>query len=102
MKQKLLVAMSGGVDSTVTALLADGQEIPCSGIFVLRDAVASADLLPALETSQGAVVVNREMATNIPGVFAAGDCTGAPLQIAKAVGEGHIAGLSAADCADRL
>lgn len=89
-------------DSTVTALLADGQEIPCSGIFVLRDAVASADLLPALETSQGAVVVNRNMETNIPGVFAAGDCTGAPLQIAKAVGEGHVAGLYAADYADRM
>ena len=42
------------------------------------------------------------MATNIPGVFAAGDCTGAPLQIAKAVGEGHIAGLSAADYLDKL
>ena len=89
-------------DSKVTALLADGQEIPCAGVFVLRDAVASTDLLPALETKQGAVVVNREMATNIPGVFAAGDCTGVPLQIAKAVGEGHIAGLSAADYADKL
>ena len=78
-------------DSKVTALLADGQEIPCAGVFVLRDAVASTDLLPALETKQGAVVVNREMATNIPGVFAAGDCTGVPLQIAKAVGEGNVA-----------
>ena len=35
------------------------------------------------------------MATNIPGVFAAGDCTGAPYQVAKAAGEGNIAGLSA-------
>lgn len=89
-------------ENTVAALLADGQEIPCGGIFILRDAVASTDLLPALETRQGAVVVNREMATNLPGVFAAGDCTGAPLQIAKAVGEGHIAGLSAADYADGM
>jgi thioredoxin reductase (NADPH) len=36
------------------------------------------------------------MRTNIPGVFAAGDCTGQPLQIAKAVGEGNIAAISAA------
>lgn len=104
--EKITVIKAGKLEirgeGTVTALLADGQEIPCEGVFVLRDAVASTDLLPALETWQGAVVVNREMGTNIPGVFAAGDCTGAPLQIAKAVGEGHIAGLSAADCADRM
>ena len=104
--EKITVIKAGKLEirgeGTVTALLADGQEIPCEGVFVLRDAVASTDLLPALETWQGAVVVNQEMGTNIPGVFAAGDCTGAPLQIAKAVGEGHIAGLSAADCADRM
>lgn len=86
----------------VTGLVADGTVLPCEGVFVLRDAVASTDLLPQLETKQGSVVVDRAMATNIPGVFAAGDCTGAPLQIAKAVGEGHIAGLSAADYLDKL
>ena len=88
-------------EQTVTALIADGAAIPCQGIFILREAVASTDLLPQLETRQGAVVVDRSMATTIPGVFAAGDCTGAPLQIAKAVGEGHIAGLSAADYLDQ-
>ena len=31
------------------------------------------------------------MKTNIPGCYAAGDCTGRPYQIAKAVGEGNIA-----------
>lgn len=81
----------------VTALMADGAVLPCDGVFILRQAVAAADLLPQLETREGSVVVDRGMATNIPGIFAAGDCTGAPLQIAKAVGEGHIAGLSAAD-----
>ena len=88
-------------EQMVTGLVADGAVIPCEGVFVLRDAVASTDLLPQLETNQGSVVVDRAMATNIPGVFAAGDCTGAPLQIAKAVGEGHIAGLSAADWLDK-
>ena len=89
-------------EQMVTGLAADGAVIPCEGVFVLRDAVASTDLLPQLETNQGSVVVDRAMATNIPGVFAAGDCTGAPLQIAKAVGEGHIAGLSAADWLDKM
>jgi thioredoxin reductase (NADPH) len=37
------------------------------------------------------------MATTVPGVFAAGDCTGKPYQIAKSVGEGNIAGLSASE-----
>ena len=88
-------------EQMVTGLIADGSVLPCDGVFVLREAVASTDLLPQLETQQGAVVVDRTMATNIPGVFAAGDCTGAPLQIAKAVGEGHVAGLSAADYLDK-
>ena len=35
--------------------------------------------------------------TNVPGVFAAGDCTGKPLQVAKAVGEGNVAAISAAE-----
>ena len=82
---------------TVTSLSADGTDIPCQGVFILRQAVAPADLLPQLEMREGFLRVDRSMATSVPGVFAAGDCTGAPLQVAKAVGEGHIAGLSAAD-----
>ena len=88
-------------EQAVTALAVDGNEIPCAGIFILRDAVAPTDLLPELETEKGAIKVDRAMATNIPGVFAAGDCTGAPLQIAKAVGEGHIAALSACEFLDK-
>jgi thioredoxin reductase (NADPH) len=40
------------------------------------------------------------MNTNLPGLFAAGDCTGGPLQVSKAVGEGLIAGLAAAKWLD--
>ena len=87
-------------DRQVTGLEIDGQEFPCEGVFVLRDAVAPTDLLPALETEDGYIKVDRKMATNVPGVFAAGDCTGLPLQIAKAVGEGHIAALSACEYLD--
>ena len=89
-------------EQTVTALAADGTEIPCAGVFILRDAVAPTDLLPQLETEKGAIKVDRAMSTNVEGVFAAGDCTGAPLQIAKAVGEGHIAALSACEYLDKL
>lgn len=88
-------------EQTVTGLEAGDQLIPCDGVFILRQAVASADLLPGLEMENGSVKVDRAMATNLPGVFAAGDCTGAPLQVAKAVGEGHIAALSACEYLDK-
>ena len=79
---------------TVTGLTANGETIPCTGVFILRP-VAPTDLLPTLATANGAIQVDRSMATNLPGVFAAGDCTGAPYQIAKAAGEGQVAALSA-------
>ncbi len=88
-------------EQTVTGLEAGDQLIPCDGVFILRQAVASADLLPGLEMENGSVKVDRTMATNLPGVFAAGDCTGAPLQVAKAVGEGHVAALSACEYLDK-
>lgn len=88
-------------ERTVTGLEADGAFLPCAGVFILRRAVAPADLLPTLETEDGVIKVDRRMATNIPGVFAAGDCTGGPLQVSKAVGEGHVAALSACEYLDQ-
>ena len=88
-------------EDAVTALEADGAALPCAGVFILRRAVAPTDLLPDLETEEGVVKVDRRMATNLPGVFAAGDCTGAPLQVSKAVGEGHVAALSACEFLDQ-
>ena len=88
-------------EDAVTGLEADGQVIPCDAAFILRQAVASTDLLPELETETGSIRVDRHMKTNLEGVFAAGDCTGAPLQVAKAVGEGHIAALAACEYLDR-
>ena len=82
-------------EQAVTALEVDGAKLPCAGVFILRQAVAPTDLLPQLETENGVIRVDRTMATNLPGVYAAGDCTGGPLQVAKAVGEGHVAALSA-------
>ena len=64
--------------------------------------MAPGDLLPALALEGGYIAVTRAMAANLPGVFACGDCTGLPLQAAKAVGEGLIAGQSAADYVDYL
>ena len=87
-------------EKTVTGLEVDGALLPCAGVFILRRAVAPTDLLPALETEEGVIRVDRRMATSVPGVFAAGDCTGGPLQVSKAVGEGHVAALSACEYLD--
>ena len=57
-------------------------------------------LFPGLAVEGGYVTVDRRMATNLPGLFAAGDCTGGPLQVSKAAGEGLIAGQSAAKWID--
>ncbi|MBE6957146.1 MAG: thioredoxin reductase [Ruminococcaceae bacterium] len=84
----------------VDGILLDGKAHPCDGVFFLRKAVAPADLLAGLETENGAIRVDRSMATNLPGVFAAGDCTGRPYQVAKAVGEGLVAGECAAEYLD--
>lgn len=84
-------------ERTVAGVLADGSLLPCDGVFVLRETVAPNDLFPDLALEEGYLKVNRQMETNLPGVYAAGDCTGKPLQIAKAVGEGLIAGEAAAE-----
>ena len=72
------------------------EALEVQGVFLLRSAMAPTDLFPSLETEGNYVKVDRKMATNLPGLFAAGDCTGGPLQVSKAVGEGLIAGQSAA------
>ena len=71
--------------------LSSGEELPVDGVFCLRDSVSLATLLPEVQVNNGRIVVDRTMATNLKGVFAAGDCTGRPYQYAKAVGEGNVA-----------
>ena len=80
----------------VEAVTCDGQTAAVDAVFLLRPTMAPADLFRGLAVENGYVTVDRRMATNLPGLFAAGDCTGGPLQAAKAVGEGLIAGQSAA------
>ena len=67
------------------------------GVFIFRTAVSLSMLLSELTTEGSFIPVDRGMRTNIAGVFAAGDCTGKPLQVAKAVGEGNVAAISAAE-----
>lgn len=78
-------------EDQVEAVQADDAAIPCQGVFLLRDTLAPTALFPELTTENGYIQVDRTMSTNLPGVFAAGDCTGLPLQVSKAVGEGQVA-----------
>lgn len=87
-------------ETAVTGLRAGESLLPCDGVFLLRSAMALSDLMPGLAEEGGYLAVDRGQRTNLPGVFAAGDCTGKPLQVSKAVGEGLVAGQNAADYVD--
>lgn len=83
-------------DSKVSGIeLADGSRLDVDGVFFIKQAVSADVLLNKLEVQNGSIVVDKNMKTSIDGCFAAGDCTGTPYQIAKAVGEGNIAAHSA-------
>ena len=93
-KREKPVSIEG--DMKASRLVTDQGSYETDGIFLLRESVAPGKLLPGLEISGAHVVVDRSMATNIPGCFACGDITGTPYQYIKAAGEGNVAALSAA------
>lgn len=72
------------------AVLEDGGSVSISGLFVAVGVAGSTDLARKLgaQTKGNSIVVDAAMQTTIPGLFAAGDCTGGMLQVAKAVYEG--------------
>lgn len=75
----------------VKALQFDDMSVDVDGVFFLKAAVSPSALVVGLETDQGHVVVDRNCGSNLPGLFAAGDCTGRPYQYVKAAGEGNVA-----------
>ena len=92
--KKAIKEVKGGFRAD-TIVLGDEKELSVDGIFIMRNAIAPTTLLAKLEMEDGHIAVNRQMQTNLAGVFAAGDCTGKPYQYTKAVGEGNIAAHSA-------
>ena len=75
----------------VSGIVTNGGTVAVDGVFMLKESTAGDGLIKGLEVAEGCVKVDRSCATNICGVFAAGDCTGRPYQYAKAVGEGNVA-----------
>lgn len=88
-------------NSKVEALKYNGEEYPLDAVFIIKDTVSVTRLVTGLQYEKGGIVTDRHMATAVPGVFAAGDCTGKPYQLAKAAGEGNIAALSACEYIDK-
>lgn len=76
------------------------MEIETDGVFLMKDSSSPSQLVPGLEIENGHIKVGRSMETNLPGCFAAGDCTGKPYQYIKAAGEGQVAALSAVSYLD--
>ena len=72
----------------------DGEFLPLSGLFIAIGTAGATELARKIGafTENDVVVVNENMQTGIPGLWAAGDCTGGMKQIAKAVYEGAVAG----------
>ncbi len=83
-------------DDTVEAVNTGKEIIKTDAVFMLRDAVAPTALIDGLELDGNFINVDKHMETNIQGVYAAGDITGKPLQLSKAVSEGLIAAQHAA------
>jgi thioredoxin reductase (NADPH) len=71
------------------------EELQVDAVFIYKNSVSPRTLLDGLASDGRHVSVGRHMETAVPGVFAAGDCTGEPYQTAKAVGEGQVAALEA-------
>ena len=79
----------------VTGLRVDDKLFPCEAVFILRSGTAPDTLLEGLAMDGAHIAADADRKTSVPGVFAAGDCVGPPYQVAKAVGDGNIAALSA-------
>lgn len=83
-----------GTDHVEAVLLEDGSRITAEGIFIAYGTAGGSDLAKKIgaQTDGNHVVTDEKMRTTVPGLYAAGDCNGGMLQIAKAVYEGAVAG----------
>lgn len=72
----------------------DDSKMDFDGIFIATGSASSSDLAKKIgaELDKDNIVVDKNLQTNIEGLYAAGDCTGGMLQISKAIYEGSKAG----------
>jgi len=93
-----------GENAVQSILLQSRAEVKVDGVFIELGAKGAMEL--ALEIgvqldldTMTHIDTNKLAETNVPGVYAAGDISGHPYQFAKAVGEGCVAGMEAANFA---
>lgn len=86
-----------GTDRLSSISFYDGSSLELDGLFIALGTADSSDMARKLGTQINGryIQVDEKGATNVPGLFAAGDCTGGLLQVAKAVHDGAEAGMSA-------
>ena len=89
-------------ENAVTGLQLENDEtLEVDGVFIELGSKGALELATQigvqLDTESFKYIdTSRKQETNIPGVYAAGDIVGPPWQMAKAVGEGCVAGMEAA------
>ena len=90
-----------GEERVTGVQLKGGGTLEVSGVFVALGVAGSTALARKLgaEVNGSRIVVDDHMQTSLPGLYAAGDCTGGLLQVAKAVYEGALAGSEAGEIA---
>ena len=88
--------LDGSPMALSTVVFDDSSSMTISGLFIAQGSASSTDLARkvGIATDSNKIVVDENMATNIPGIFACGDCTGGLLQVSKAVYDGATAGNS--------
>ncbi|MGL1862032.1 MAG: FAD-dependent oxidoreductase [Pseudodesulfovibrio sp.] len=95
-----------GENAVESVLLDDGSTQPVSGVFIELGAKGVLELTGMLgvqlDEKMKYIEADKKQRTNVAGVYAAGDICGPPLQMAKAVGEGCVAGIEAATYAKKL
>lgn len=84
-----------GNETKANLLRTDEQELQVEAVFIVRNVIPIGQLIEGLEIEDGSIKIDKNMAGSIAGVYACGDCTGKPYQIAKAVGDGSTAALNA-------
>ncbi len=90
------LASVDGRERVESVTFTDNGILPISGLFVALGSAGAVEFAKKAGafTEGRNICVDESMATNIPGLFAAGDCTGGLLQISTAVGEGAKAAMS--------
>ena len=84
-----------GYDKVDEVVFDDDTKEKVNGIFVAIGTASTNDLARKIgaRVENNNIVVNENLETNVPGLYACGDCTGGILQISKATYEGTKVGL---------